>query len=94
MVEKTTQKQLLKRNRTQRNIWSNRAGQRNGAALVEFALVAPLMMLFTMGLIDLGRMTMVRQLIINASNSPPIPMPLFQRFSRYCPIPELPAPLR
>lgn len=42
--------------------------QRTGAALVEFALVAPLMMLFTMGLIDIGRMTMVKQLIINASS--------------------------
>ena len=62
------QKRLLQRNRTLRAIGSNRIGQRNGAALVEFALVAPLMMLFTLGLIDLGRMTMVKQLIINASS--------------------------
>jgi Flp pilus assembly protein TadG len=41
--------------------------QRQGAALVEFALVAPLMILFTMGLIDIGRMTMVKQLLVNAS---------------------------
>jgi len=34
---------------------------------VEFALVAPLMILFTMGLIDIGRMTMVKQLLVNAS---------------------------
>ncbi len=40
---------------------------RTGAALVEFAIVAPLMILFTMGLIDLGRMTMVKQLLVNAS---------------------------
>jgi Flp pilus assembly protein TadG len=35
--------------------------------LVEFAVVAPLMILFTLGLIDMGRMTMVKQLLINAS---------------------------
>lgn len=34
---------------------------------MEFALVAPLMILFTMGLIDIGRMTMVKQLLVNAS---------------------------
>ncbi len=62
------EKRLFKRNRTVRTICSNRMGQRTGAALVEFAFVAPLMMLFTLGLIDLGRMTMVKQLIINASS--------------------------
>ena len=40
---------------------------RKGAALVEFALVAPLMILFTLGLIDLGRMTMVKQMLVNTS---------------------------
>jgi Flp pilus assembly protein TadG len=35
--------------------------------MVEFAIVAPLMMLFTVGLIDMGRMTMVKQLLVNAS---------------------------
>ncbi len=44
-----------------------RSKRRIGAALVEFALVAPLMILFTMGLIDIGRMTMVKQLLVNAS---------------------------
>lgn len=44
-----------------------RAAGRKGAALVEFAVVAPLMILFTLGLIDMGRMTMVKQLLINAS---------------------------
>ncbi len=44
-----------------------RSKHRIGAALVEFALVAPLMILFTMGLIDIGRMTMVKQLLVNAS---------------------------
>jgi Flp pilus assembly protein TadG len=41
--------------------------RRKGAALVEFAVVAPVMILFTMGLIDVGRMTMVKQMLINAS---------------------------
>lgn len=44
-----------------------RSKRRMGAALVEFALVAPLMILFTMGLIDIGRMTMVKQLLVTAS---------------------------
>jgi Flp pilus assembly protein TadG len=44
-----------------------RSKVRFGAALVEFALVAPLMILFTMGLIDIGRMTMVKQLLVTAS---------------------------
>lgn len=46
---------------------SVRSNNRDGAALVEFAVVAPLMILFTLGLIDMGRMTMVKQLLINAS---------------------------
>lgn len=45
----------------------SKAVDRRGAALVEFAVIAPLMVLFTLGLIDLGRMTMVKQLLINAS---------------------------
>lgn len=49
----------------QRNI--KRRQRRKGAALVEFAVVAPIMILFTMGLIDIGRMTMVKQMLINAS---------------------------
>ena len=60
---------LRQRNRTATTTCSDRKGQRVGAALIEFALVAPLMMLFTLGLIDLGRMTMVKQLIINASSA-------------------------
>ncbi|MEQ1824958.1 MAG: TadE/TadG family type IV pilus assembly protein [Pirellula sp.] len=49
------------------NRQSKRSVIRTGAALVEFALVAPLMILFTLGLIDIGRMTMVKQLLVNAS---------------------------
>jgi Flp pilus assembly protein TadG len=35
--------------------------------MVEFALVAPLMILFTLGLIEMGRMTMVKQVLTNIS---------------------------
>jgi hypothetical protein len=41
--------------------------RRTGAALVEFACVAPIMILFTIGLIEMGRMTMVKQLLTNIS---------------------------
>lgn len=40
---------------------------RKGSALVEFALVAPLMILFTLGIIEMGRMTMVKQVLTNVS---------------------------
>jgi Flp pilus assembly protein TadG len=42
-------------------------GFRAGAALIEFAIVAPLMILFSLGLIEMGRMTMVKQLLTNVS---------------------------
>ncbi len=48
-----------KRNRTHPN--------RMGAAMIEFALVAPLMILFTLGIIEMGRMTMVKQVLTNIS---------------------------
>lgn len=54
-------------NHSPKNRKRSRNTHRTGAALVEFALVAPLMILFTMGLIDIGRMTMVKQLLVNAS---------------------------
>jgi len=38
-----------------------------GAAMIEFALVAPLMILFTLGIIEMGRMTMVKQVLTNIS---------------------------
>ena len=40
---------------------------RLGAAMVEFAVVSPLMILFTLGMIEIGRMTMVKQLLVNVS---------------------------
>ena len=44
-----------------------RRQDRVGAAAVEFAIVAPLMFLLTMGMIEVGRMVMVKQLMVNAS---------------------------
>ena len=40
---------------------------RLGAAVVEFAVVAPLFILLTMGMIEMGRVVMVKQILINAS---------------------------
>jgi Flp pilus assembly protein TadG len=40
---------------------------RRGAAAVEFAIVAPLFFLLIFGMIELGRMVMVQQVITNAS---------------------------
>lgn len=41
--------------------------QRRGAAVVEFAMVAPLMVMLTMGMMEIGRMVMVKQIMINAT---------------------------
>jgi len=40
---------------------------RRGAAVVEFALVAPLFILLVFGMIEFGRMVMVQQVLTNAS---------------------------
>lgn len=41
--------------------------KRRGAAVVEFALVAPVFFLLVFGMIEFGRMVMVQQVITNAS---------------------------
>ncbi|MBI83496.1 MAG: pilus assembly protein TadE [Planctomycetaceae bacterium] len=41
--------------------------QRRGSAAVEFALVAPLFFILVFGMIEIGRMVMVQQVITNAS---------------------------
>jgi len=50
----------------------NRVGRssrrnRRGAAVVEFAVIAPLFFLLVMGMIEYGRMMMVQQILTNAS---------------------------
>ena len=58
-------------NSTQRNNRSQKRRKpcrmRIGAAMVEFAVVSPLMILFTLGMLEIGRMTMVKQLLVNVS---------------------------
>jgi Flp pilus assembly protein TadG len=44
-----------------------RGAARRGAAVVEFAVLAPLLFLLIFGMIEYGRMVMVQQLITNAS---------------------------
>jgi Flp pilus assembly protein TadG len=44
-----------------------RQGSRLGVAAAEFAIVAPLFLLFVIGIVELGRALMVQQVLINAS---------------------------
>ena len=46
---------------------ARRKAARRGAAVVEFAVLAPLLFLLIFGMIEYGRMVMVQQLITNAS---------------------------
>jgi Flp pilus assembly protein TadG len=41
--------------------------KRRGVAVVEFAIVAPLFFLLILGMVEIGRMVMVQQIITNAS---------------------------
>ena len=43
------------------------ARRRTGAAAVEFAVIAPLMMLFTFGLIEIGRLMLVKEAAVQAT---------------------------
>ena len=52
------------------NIFASRRSvhpRRRGAAVVEFAVVAPLFFLLIFGIIEFGRMVMVQQVLTNAS---------------------------
>ena len=46
---------------------STRNPARRGSAVVEFAIVAPLLFVFIFGIIEFGRMLMVHQVITNAA---------------------------
>jgi Flp pilus assembly protein TadG len=56
---------MLLRNKT----WSSKSGRkrRRGAAAVEFAIVAPVFILFVLGIVEYGRAMMVQQLLTNAT---------------------------
>jgi Flp pilus assembly protein TadG len=41
--------------------------RRRGSALVEFAVVAPVLMIFILGILEIGRLVMVAQITTNAS---------------------------
>ncbi len=41
--------------------------KRRGAAVIEFAIMAPVFFLLVFGMIEFGRMVMVQQIITNAS---------------------------
>lgn len=47
--------------------WTATARARRGASVVEFAVVAPLTFLLVFGIIEFGRLTMVRQAMTNAA---------------------------
>jgi Flp pilus assembly protein TadG len=62
----------LNTNRNRRHTCSTtkhfiRKSNRAGAAVVEFAIVGPLMVMLTMGMMEVGRAVMVKQVMINAS---------------------------
>ena len=55
------------RQRRQQLCHSRSTRSLRGAAVVEFAFVAPLLIMLTFGMLELGRVVMVKQLLINAS---------------------------
>lgn len=51
----------------QHRVAACRRCNRQGASAVEFALIAPLMMLFTFGLVEVGRLSLVKQTATHAT---------------------------
>ncbi len=62
---RTKRLQLSKRHSTK--IHSFHIKNRVGAAVVEFAVISPLMIMMTVGLMEVGRLVMVKQIVVNAS---------------------------
>ncbi len=63
MSHSTIRNRRLVRINTKRRASSHRIG----AAVVEFAIVGPLLVMLTMGMMEVGRAVMVKQVMINAS---------------------------
>lgn len=55
------------KSRTTRRTRLLRRSDRLGAAVVEFAIVGPLLVLLTMGMMEVGRAMMVKQIMVNIS---------------------------
>lgn len=70
-IKATNEKANPMNKRTQKKRTSirrgNKASTRRGAAVVEFAVVAPVMIMLTFGLIELGRLSMLKDSAIHAS---------------------------
>jgi Flp pilus assembly protein TadG len=49
------------------SLFAHANATRRGAAIVEFAVVAPILMVFILGIIEIGRLVMVAQVATNAS---------------------------
>jgi Flp pilus assembly protein TadG len=56
-----------RRTTTANNRFSRLQAKRFGASAVEFAMIAPLMMMFTFGLVELGRLMLVKQTATHAT---------------------------
>lgn len=52
---------------TDKRVHRNHASQRRGATLLEFAFVAPVYFLLVLGLVEIGRACMVKELITEAA---------------------------
>ena len=50
-----------------KRVYRSHRKQRQGAAVVEFAVVAPVFVLLVFGMIEFGRAVMVQQVLVNAS---------------------------
>jgi Flp pilus assembly protein TadG len=63
MYSRTPNRSVLRRHARKRAA----DGRRRGVAAVEFAIVAPIFFMLIIGMIEIGRATMVQQILVNAS---------------------------
>ena len=65
--ERPIKKNLPQKKKTLAGVCRSSRIKRRGAAVVEFAIVAPVFFLLVFGMIEYGRMVMVQQVLTNAS---------------------------